>query len=152
MTKVSKSAILKGRSLAYEADVADPKNLPYPILALKECHYVCQVSKLADYNHGSYQIEALLTLEDSRDAVPFDKKISLNEEVDFLDKEDDTGEGFICEGNSIDLDDIALRIIVASLPIRVCRPGKAKDLGVKKEDEEKDSKPSPFDKLKDLDL
>ncbi len=152
MTKISKSAITKGRTLSYEADVKDPKNLPYPILALKECHYVADVTKLANYNHGSYEIRAILTLEDSRDAVPFDKEISLKEEVDFLDKEDDEGEGFIVEGNSIDLDDIALKIIVSSLPIRICRPGKAKSVGVKNEEEAKESKGSPFDKLLDLDL
>ncbi len=152
MTKVNKSAILKDRTLIYEADVKDPKNLPYPILALKECHYVCKVSKLASYNHGSYEIHAILTLEDSRDAVPFDKEIDLNEEVDFLDKEDDLGEGFIVEGNSIDLDDIALKIMISSLPIKVCRPGKAKDLGIKKEEEADNDKPSPFDKLLDLGL
>lgn len=152
MTKIAKSAILKGRAISYEADVTDPKNLPYPILSLKECHYTCEVSKVADYNHGVYHIETLLELEDSRDAVPFEQRYVIDEEVDFLDNEDDTGEGFIVEGNSIDLDDIALRIIVMSLPIRVCREGKAKDLGVKSEEEVQASKPSPFDKLLDLDL
>ncbi len=148
MTKVNKSAIIKGREMVYEADIKEVKDLPYPILALKACHYLCRVSKEASYNHGSFDIVATLTLEDSRDAMPFDKEIKLKEEVDFLDKEDDSGEGFIVDGNYIDLDDIAIKIIISSLPIRVCREGKAKDLGVKSEEE----KSSPFDKLLDLDL
>ena len=157
MTKIAKSAILPGRTLTYEAEVADPKSLPYPILSLPACSYIAKVSKIAGYNHASYQIKARLELEDSRDAVPFFKDIELKEEVDLLNEEDDTGEGFIVEGNSVDLDDICLRIIVSSLPIKVVRPGPAKKYDgngfrLLQEGEEAEESSSPFDKLKDLDL
>jgi hypothetical protein len=36
----------------------------------------------------------------------------------FLDEEDTAGEGFVVSGNEIDLEELALRILSSSLPIR----------------------------------
>ena len=73
------------------------------------------------------------------------------------DEEDDEGEGYIVPGNSVDLDEIALRIIVSSLPIKVVRPGPAKKVSGKgfrllSEEEETVEYNPAFDKLKDLEL
>ena len=45
----------------------------------------------------------------------------MKEDIDILDEEDSAGEGFVVSGGDIDLDELALRIIVSSLPIRLVR-------------------------------
>ena len=158
MNKVAKSAIISGRTLSFAADPDFHEfHLPYPILGVESCHYDAEVEKVGPYRHARFSIKAKLRLEDSRDAVPFVEERTVREEVDLLDDEDDTGEGVLVAGNSVDLDEVALQIIVSSLPIKVVRPGPAKYASGKgyrviSEGEEEEIPSSPFDKLKDLDL
>ena len=124
MNKLPKASLIRGRTLSFVHDTTfEGYALSYPIRAVKSCHYECDAKRIGDYNHAYFRIKALLTVEDSVDAVWFDKEVILNEDVDLMDAEDDEGEGFIIEGDSIDLDDLCLRIIHASLPIRLTRPG-----------------------------
>ena len=158
MTKVAKSAISAGHSLDYAVDTDfHGYELSYPILGVEGCHYEASLSKFGGRNHADYVIDVTLRLEDSRDAVPFISHRHIDESADLLDEEDEEGEGYIVPGNSVDLDDIALRIIVSSLPIKVVRPEPAKKLSGKgyrllsDEDQTVDYNPA-FDKLKDFDL
>ncbi len=122
MLKVAKSSLLPGRSQTFERDtVFRGYPLSYPLLAVESCHYVCKVGKVGDYAHASYAIEAVLRVEDSRDGVPFAKPVSLKEDIDILEAEDDRGEGYLVNGPSVDLDDLALRLLASSLPIRLVR-------------------------------
>lgn len=164
MLKVNKSNIMKGRVLSYESDSTFPGyELTYPILAIKECHYEAELEKIGEYKNVTFRIKALMTLSDSRDGVAFDRKVNVNESVDILDVEDDTGEGFVITGNYVDLDDLCIRVLHASLPIRVTRPdakvfASGKNYVAMTEDEfnaqaEKESEYNPaFDALKDLEL
>lgn len=163
MTKVAKNALVKGRTLSYSVDPDfSGYELRYPIRAIKSCHYETEATRLDEYPHLYYHIKAVLSLEDSRDAVVFDQEVELEDEVDVMDKEDDTGEGYILPGSSIDLDLICLSILSSSLPIRVTRPESALPSGGKgykvlSEDEyenetKKEEKSSPFDVLKDFDI
>ena len=163
MTKVAKSALFPNRELSYAVDTDFAAyELRYPLRKVKKCHYEVMATKLNNYPHLSYMIEATLSLEDSRDAVIFDKETRIEEEVDILDSEDDEGEGYIVEGSSIDLDEICLSIIESSLPIKVLRedsslPKSGKGYNILSEDgflskEKEEEKSSPFDCLKDLDL
>lgn len=163
MTKVAKNALVKGRTLSYSVnpDFAGYE-LRYPLKAIKECHYEAEATRLDEYPHLYYHIHAILSLEDSRDAVIFDKEVELEDEVDIMDKEDDTGEGYILPGSSIDLDLVCLSILSSSLPIRVTRPesvlpssGKGYQVLSEEEYEQKakeKDKASPFDVLKDYDV
>lgn len=164
MLKVNKSNIMKGRVLSFESDSTFPGyELTYPILGIKECHYEADLEKIGEYKNVTFSIKATLTLSDSRDGVAFDKIVKVNESVDILDVEDDTGEGFVISGNYVDLDDLCIRVLHASLPIRVTRPdakvsGSGKNYVVMTEDEynaqlEKENEYNPaFDALKDLEL
>jgi uncharacterized metal-binding protein YceD (DUF177 family) len=126
MNKLSKASIVPGRSLSFTRDTRfEGYALPYPIRAVKACHYDCKVVKIGDYASADYQIKATLTVEDSRDATPFDKAVDFEEKTDLLDEEDTAGEGFVVPGGTIDLDELALRLIVSSLPIRLIRPASA---------------------------
>ncbi len=79
-----------------------------------------------------------------------------------MEKEDDNGDGFIYPGSSIDLDLVALSLIVSSLPLRIVRPDSelpkgGKGYNVYDEDsylaeQEQNEKSSPFDALKDIDF
>jgi hypothetical protein len=162
MNKLPKSSVVKGRSLVFQHDtVFKGYKLPYPILGVKSCHYEAKVSRVGDYAHAHFAIRALLTLEDSYDAKPFDEQEKFEEDCDLLDEEDNSGEGYIIEGSVIDLDDVALRIIASSLPIKVVRPGSrlpssGKGYTVYSEAEyakKKAEKTNPaFDKLQDFDV
>jgi uncharacterized metal-binding protein YceD (DUF177 family) len=160
MTKLARSAIT-GRVIPFSVE-ADLSSYPlsYPLLGIKKCHYEAKVSKVGDYAHASYHIEATLLLADSRDNSPFTDNVTLDEDVDLLEEEDEVGEGYVVPGTSIDLDEIAYKIIASSLPISVSRhksslPKNGKGYRVLTEEEaakEKESAYNPaFDKLKDFD-
>lgn len=158
MTKVAKSAITAGRSLDYAVDTSfHGYELSYPLLGIESCHYEASLTKVGGRNHADYVIDVTMRLEDSRDAVAFLSDKHIEESADILDEEDDEGEGYIVPGNSVDLDEIALRIIVSSLPIKVVRPEPAKKVSGKgfrllSEEEETVEYNPAFDKLKDLEL
>ena len=163
MNKVAKSALQKGRTLSFCNDTTfEGYSIEYPIKSVVSCHYEAKGSRLASYPHIVYSIDATLTLYDSRDGVPFEKKIHIDEEVDIMEQEDDNGDGFICPGSSIDLDLLALSLIVSSLPLRINRsdselPKGGEGYNVYDEDsylleQAKQEKASPFDALKDIDL
>ena len=123
MNKLSKASILPNRQLVFRNETTFSEyKLPYPILSVKKCAYEVKISKFGDYAEAAYSIKALLRVEDSRDAVAFDKRVEFQEKVDLLDEEDSAGEGFIVSGGEIDLDELALRLIVSFLPIRLVRP------------------------------
>lgn len=122
MNKLAKASIVKGRVLSFTNNTTfEGYAFSYPIHAVKRCHYDVKVTKIGDYAQAAYSIKATLTVEDSRDAVLFDKKVEVEEAVDILDEEDSAGEGFVVEGGDVDLDELALRILVSSLPIRLVR-------------------------------
>ncbi len=164
MLKVNKSNIMKGRVLSFESDSTFPGyGLSYPMLAIKSCHYEAELEQVGDYKHVYMNIKAILSLSDSRDGVAFDKKVAISDDVDILDVEDDTGEGFVIPGNFIDLDDLCIRILHASLPIKVTRPGSkvsasGKNFEAMTEDEfnsqkiDRNEYNPAFDALKDLEL
>ncbi len=158
MTKVAKSAITRGRTLAFEANPTfEGYELHYPIRGIKSCHYEAKATKIGEYPHVSFSIRATITLEDSRDGVLFDKAIQLKDEADVMDNEDDIGDGYILPGSSVDLDLLCLSMIASSLPIRVLRPDSelpksGKGYNVYDEDtfaaqKGKEVKSSPFDVL-----
>ncbi len=163
MNKVAKSALQKGRTLAFSNDtVFEGYEINYPIKSVKSCHYEAKATRVASYPHVYFIIDATLELFDSRDGVPFTKEVKIEDEVDIMEKEDDNGDGFICPGSSIDLDLVALSLIVSSLPLRIVRPDSelpkgGKGYNVYDEDsylaeQEQNEKSSPFDALKDIDF
>jgi uncharacterized metal-binding protein YceD (DUF177 family) len=161
MNPVARGSLTTGQILSF---VGKPDfhgyKLPYPIHAIKGCSYEAQLSKVGDYAHAAFSIKATLTLEDAVDAKLFDQKIALEEDCDLLQEMDEEGEGYLFEGSSIDLDEVCLKIIASSLPIKVTRPGSqlpkgGKGFRVISEEEaakEKAESYNPaFDKLKDFD-
>ncbi len=163
MNKVAKSALQKGRTLSFYNDtVFAGYDIEYPIKSVIGCHYEAKGNRVASYPHLSYSIDAELELFDSRDGVPFRKKIHIDDEVDVMEQEDEDGDGFIYPGSSIDLDLLCLSLIVSSLPLRIVRsdselPKGGKGYNVYDEDsylkeQAKQEKSSPFDALKDIDL
>ena len=126
MNKLPKSSIRTGYPQIVKNETTfEGYTFSYPIKGIKKCSYEAKVQKIGDYNHAEFNIRCTLTLEDSRDAVSFDKKLNISEDVDLLDEEDDAGEGFIVAGPDLDFDQLALRIIAASLPIKIVRDNSA---------------------------
>lgn len=122
MNRLSKASIIKGRSLSFSQDtVFEGYALSYPVHAVKRCHYEVKVTKVGDYAQAAYQITADLLVEDARDAALFAYPVRFEEEVDLLDSEDSEGEGYIVEGKDIDLEEIALKLILSSLPLKLVR-------------------------------
>lgn len=160
MNAVSRSSITKGRALHYEnATTFEGYALSYPIKEVRSCSYTAKLSKTGDYAHALFHIEADLLLIDAVDGASFAKKVQLDEDCDLLEEMDEEGEGYLIEGNVIDLDDLALRILISSFPIKVTRKGSrlpksGKGYRVLSEEEkrkEKEDSTNPsFDKLKDF--
>jgi uncharacterized metal-binding protein YceD (DUF177 family) len=161
MNKLAKASIVKGRKLSFHQDtVFEGYPLSYPLLKVVKCHYDAEVSKIGDYMAATYTIKATIQVADSRDNVPFMKKVDLQEDIDILDEEDSAGEGFVVSGSDIDLEELALRILSSSLPIRLVRdegvslPKSGKGYRVLTEEElakEKDEEGDPrFASLKDF--
>lgn len=126
MNKLAKASIIKGRTLSFSQDTLFAGYpLSYPVSEVKKCHYEVKVSRLGDYVVASYDIVATLLVADSRDNVPFSKTFTVKEDVDVLEEEDTAGEGFLVSGNEIDLEELALRVLLSALPIRLVRSVKA---------------------------
>jgi uncharacterized metal-binding protein YceD (DUF177 family) len=126
MNKLAKASIVKGRTLSFSQDsVFAGYPLSYPICQVQKAHYDVKITRIGDYVVASYRIKATLLVADSRDNVPFSKTFSVQEDVDVLEEEDTAGEGFLVSGNEIDLEELALRVLVSSLPIRLVRSEKA---------------------------
>lgn len=161
MNSVPRGSIVKGRSLVFENKTTfDGYPLSYPISEVKSCHYSATVSKIGDYAHAKFAIVADLVLIDAVDGSCFPQKVRLEEDCDLLEQMDEEGEGYLATGSNIDLDDIALRILISSFPIKVTRPGSKLPKGGKgyrvlseetKEKELSDATNPAFDKLKDFD-
>lgn len=123
MNKLAKASLIANRTLRFQNDTVFREfSLPYPILKVLKCHYECKVAKIGDYAQAEYDIKATLVVADSRDNVPFEKKIAFVENFDILNEEDNAGEGFIVSESEIDLDELAFRAICSFLPIRLTRP------------------------------
>ena len=160
MNALSRGSIVKGRSLRFEnATTFHGYQLHYPLKEVKSCSYSVTVSKTGDYAHASFRIKADLILIDAVDGALFEQPLDLTEDCDLLEEMDEEGEGYLVAGSVIDLDDLALRIILSSFPIKVSRPeGKLPSGGFgyrvlseqEKAKEKESSTSSPFDKLKDL--
>lgn len=160
MNALPRSSIVKGRSLRFEnATTFQGYPLRYPLHEVKSCSYSVTVSKIGDYVHASFLIKANLILIDAVDGALFEQPLELDEDCDLLEEMDGEGEGYLVTGSVIDLDDLALRIIVSSFPIKVTRPeGRLPKSGTgyrvlseedKAKEKETSSNPS-FDKLKDF--
>ncbi|MCI1245588.1 MAG: hypothetical protein LKG11_06570 [Bacilli bacterium] len=162
MNGVPRGAIVKGRVLSYANRTAfEGYDLPYPIHAVRSCSYLAKVSKVGGYDHARFSIKADLTLIDAVDGALFEKKVDLREDCDLMKEMNGSGEGCLVSGSLIDLDDLALRIIVSSLPIKATRPGSALPRGgdgyrvlseEEKAAEKKESRNPAFDKIKDFDV
>jgi uncharacterized metal-binding protein YceD (DUF177 family) len=160
MNKLAKASIIKGRSLSFSSSPSfEGYPLSYPIHKVEKCHYDVTILKTGDYAEATFHITAKLLVEDSRDAALFHKSLEIKESADILDEEDNAGEGLIVNGSEIDLDELALRLIVSSLPIKLTRdesplPKSGKGFRVLSEDEyqkEKQEQGNPaFDSLKDF--
>lgn len=164
MLKVAKASISKGREAVYESDESlSSYPVEYPISSIKSCHYEASLVRVGNYIQCSMFINAELELIDTYDGVKFTKKHKVEETFDILDDEDGEGEGYIVKGNSIDLDELVIRVITSSLPIKVVRPGKketkvngpvefmTEETFIETQKEENPYNPA-FDALADLDL
>ncbi|MCI2111394.1 MAG: DUF177 domain-containing protein [Bacilli bacterium] len=162
MNGVPRGAIVKGRVLSYaNRTVFEGYDLPYPIRAVRSCSYFAELSKVGDYDHARFSIKADLTLIDAVDGALFEKKVDLREDCDIMKEMNEDGEGYLVSGSLIDLDDLALRIIISSLPIKATRPGSVLPRGgegyrilseEEKAAEKRGSRNPAFDKLKDFDV
>lgn len=163
MTTVAKSALTQGRTFSYSVDPDFHEyEIRYPLHSIKKCHYEAKATRRGSYPHVSFSIQAILSLIDTRDGTVFEKEIHLKDEVDVMEKEDDVGDGHLMPGSSIDLDFLALSIIVSSLPLRIVRPNSKLPSGgegyrvYREEDfvreQNNAGKQSAFDSLKDIDL
>ena len=122
MNKLAKNAIIKGRDLKFVSDTTF-KDYPkrYPLHEVKECHYEAIAYRRDDYSAISFVIRGKLIVEDTRDGSLFCYPIKIKEEVEILSDETEDGEGYIIPGGTIDLDDLALRIIQSSLPLQLVK-------------------------------
>ncbi len=153
MNKLAKSALAKGRRLSFSregGDIGEYKT-PYPIIEVKRLTYKGEAYRRDEYPHVEMDVEADVVLEDSYDGVRFLSTIAFFDEADILEEEDEIGEGYILPGPTIDLDDLALRMLHSLLPMKILRPGSQLPEGVEQVDagEEGEAGPSPFDILED---
>lgn len=125
MNLLAKSAIGKGTGTKFLREGGEEKaySLPYPIKGVKDLAYSGIAKRYGKYAHIKITVSALLLLEDSYDASIFEERREEDFDFDVLDEEDETGEGYIVEGASIDLDELSIRLMASSLPIKVLRPG-----------------------------
>lgn len=145
MYKINKSAIVKGREQNFITDTTfDGYKIIYPIDEVKKCHYEVKASKQDGFILLLFKIDAKLTVFDTRDNVKFSYPCKLSDSVEIFENEEDFESGLYLPGPSIDLDDVALGLIHASLPIRLIRKGEAntpkniKNINFLKEDETKE--------------
>lgn len=122
MNKLAFSSLQKGHPLQFESSPSFEKSaLVYPVLEVKKLHYTATVERVGDYPHASFFIEATLLVSDTRDGTPFAKTFKIEEESDLLEEDDDKGEGYVFSDGKVDLDALALSLLVASLPLRLTR-------------------------------
>jgi len=122
MNNVAKSAIMKGRELTFAVDSRfEGYSLPYPIKAVNRCHYEAKLIRNDNYPSLKINVDGELVVYDTRTGIPFAYQVSFVEKADILDEEDGEGSGYIIPGNSIDLDELCLMMIVSSLPLRLVK-------------------------------
>lgn len=132
MNKLDFTSISKGHELSFESSPVFKKDLlKYPVLEIKSFHYTAKVRLIGSYPHADFDIEATLIVSDTRDGVPFEKSASCHEGCDLMDKEDELGEGYVFESGKVDMDELALTILISSLPIRLVREGSSLPRGGK---------------------
>ena len=147
MNKIAKSAIIKGRELVFEGDTTFSQyEKRYPLSDVKSCHYLIKANRHNDIIVLSFQIKGILNVFDTRTNKLFDYPINIKEETEVLSDEDWDNEGYIVPGANIDLDDLTLRIIQSSLPLRLVKdekeplPEGIKGVSLLKEDEAKEER------------
>ncbi len=126
MNKINKSSIIKGRekSLSNETNF-EGYEIRYPISEVKSCRYEVKASRQDGFILLLFKIDAKLSVFDTRDNVCFSYPCKVNESVEIFDDDQDFESGLYIPGPSVDLDDVALGLIHASLPIRLVRKGEA---------------------------
>jgi uncharacterized metal-binding protein YceD (DUF177 family) len=160
---IKRSSILPNQPTLLDEDEAFSSSYfedSYPIKDILSCHLKGQIAKTKTYLVADLSIEAKVVLLDSYTNEPFTQKVKLEETVDLLEQEDEEGEGYIVEGNEIDLSELCLKMIRTSLPIKVLKPGSklpksGQGFRVLSEEEvqkeKADSYNPAFDALKDYD-
>ncbi len=123
MVKVVKSALAMGREDSYSFDTAFPNySFHYPLRKVLQMHVEAKIYREKTGIYVDISLKGRLEVEDTSDASIFELPISFFEKaLAIMDKEDGEGEGYIFEGNSFDLEELALLLIESHLPIRVTR-------------------------------
>ncbi len=147
MNKINKSAIIKGRELSFFNETTfETYEILYPINEVKSCSYKAKASRQDKFILLLFEIDAKLTVFDSRDNAKFPYHAKFSESVEIFEDDDDFESGYYLPGPSVDLDDVALGLIHASLPIRLVRkedastPKSVNNINFRSEDEVKEER------------
>lgn len=123
MVKVLKSALSSGHPSLYSFDTAFEKYpLHYPLRKVLSGHVDAKAYREKTGIYVDLSFQGKLEVEDTSDASLFELPISFDEKmVAIMDEEDGEGEGYIFEGNSFDIEELALLLIESHLPIRLTK-------------------------------
>lgn len=122
MNKIAKSSIIKGRELSFGNDTNfKDYQKRYPLKEVESCHYSVKANRHDGLLLLDYSIKSKLFVYDTRDNEVFLYPKNIEEKVEVLDENDWEKEGYVVSGANIDLDDLALRIIQSSLPLRLVK-------------------------------
>lgn len=123
MVKVLKSALSTGRDASYSFDtVFENYPLHYPLRKVLKAHVDAKAYREKTGIYVDLSLQGELQVEDTSDATLFELPISFEEKmIAIMDEEDGEAEGYIFEGNSFDLEELALLALESHLPIRVTR-------------------------------
>lgn len=123
MTKVLKSAVTSGFPKEYSFDTLfEGYRIRYPLRKARNCHLEAKVYREKEEILVDMKGEATFEAEDTSDASPFLYSLSFDEKgIAIMEKEDGEGDGFIFEGNSFDLEELALDLFECHIPLRLLK-------------------------------
>lgn len=123
MTKVLKSAVTSGFPKVYSFDTLfEGYKIRYPLRKARSCHLEAKVYREKEEILVDMKGEATFEAEDTSDASPFLYSLSIDEKgIAIMEKEDGEGDGFIFEGNSFDLEELALDLFECHIPLRLLK-------------------------------
>ena len=123
MMKVLKSAVSNGFPKEYSFDtVFEGYPIRYPLRKVRNCHLWAKVYREKEEILVDMRGEATFEAEDTSDASLFLYPLSFDEKgIAIMEKEDGESDGFIFEGNSFDLEELALDLFECHIPIRLLK-------------------------------
>ena len=156
--KIHRNLVTPAKPIVFDEDIdfsSRDYGSSYPLLGLEEVHASGEFYLSDEGLRCAAKVHCVATLSDARTCEPFDQRFDFEDDCGLPTSPEEDAEGYLFEGNVIELDELIYCLIHTQLPMCPRKggsplPRSGEGYTVYSEDDlMEEEKSSPFDALKD---